>query len=77
MTAEARVKRGQAGAPWVLEKEGMDPELLLKFEVEPTVWDPLDFAKYLSEKQLTIEVWDNESHMQLGFTRIPLHEALR
>lgn len=77
VTDTVRFSKGQEGSPWVLVRDGPDPDLVLKFEVEPSPQDKLEFAKYLAKKQVSITVWDADSLMNVGLARVPLAEAMR
>ena len=77
VTESVFIRNGEPGMPWLIEKQGPNPEMVVKFEVEACEWDSVDFAKYLLRKSLTVEVWDAQSHMILGFVRLPLIELLR
>lgn len=77
ITESVFIRPGDPGMPWLIEKSGPSPEMLVKYEVEACVWDHIDFAKYLLKKSLTIEVWDSQSHMIIGFVRIQLIDLLR
>ena len=77
MSEVGKIRQGEKGAPWVIDCASSDQEIVIKFEVEPCSWDELDFAKYLLQKNLTVEIWDAESHMHIGNARVHLVEALR
>ena len=77
VTEVVRFSKGQEGSPWVLVRDGPDPDLVLKFEVEPSPQDRLEFAKYLAKKQVSITVWDADSLMNVGLARVPLMELMR
>jgi nephrocystin-4 len=74
----ALLRQGENSAPWILTREvGTDPELVLKYDVEPPAWDELDFAKYLIRKKLTVEIWDSDSLIHFGSIRVPLVDLVR
>jgi hypothetical protein len=73
----AFIKIADVGVPWMIEKLAGSPEMVIRYEIETCIWDVVDFAKYLMKKFLTIEVWDTQSHMILGYIKIPLIELMR
>jgi hypothetical protein len=77
VTETVHIKTGDQGKPWLIEKSGSSSELVVKYEIEPCEWDLTDFAKYLMKKSLTIEIWDSETHMIVGFVRVHLVELMR
>lgn len=77
VTETVRFSKGQEGSPWVLVRDGPDTDLVLKFEVEPSPQDKLEFVKYMAKKQVSIAVWDADSLMNVGLARVPLAEAMR
>lgn len=77
ISEQSFIKIGDPGVPWVIEKLTGSPEMVIKFEIEVCLWDIVDFAKYLLKKYLLIEIWDTQSHMILGYCKIPLIELLR
>ena len=73
----AFIKISDPGVPWLIEKLSGSPEMVIRYEIEVCLWDVVDFARYLMKKSLTVEVWDTQSHMILGYIKIPLIELMR
>uniref|UniRef100_K3W8N0 EF-hand domain-containing protein n=1 Tax=Globisporangium ultimum (strain ATCC 200006 / CBS 805.95 / DAOM BR144) TaxID=431595 RepID=K3W8N0_GLOUD len=63
------------------ESPASKPSLAIQFDVDTTAsmdpLEPLNFAEYMLDKSLYVDVWDADSLFQLGTFTIPLHELLR
>lgn len=78
-TEKAKVAAGQPGMPALLQREGPEQELVVKYDIEPLHKQDthIELAKYLAAKQLTIDVWDADSLLHFGCIRVPLARMMR
>jgi Ca2+-binding EF-hand superfamily protein len=74
---------GSTGQTFLLMRESPahKPSLAIQYDVDTTLsqnpLEHLEFASYLLNKQLYVDVWDANSLFLLGTCAIPLHELLR
>ena len=77
----------KAGTQYLLQKPQGEPGLSRVFDVDPSlhVRDPkeepaddhMQFAKYLKERVLTIDLWNGDSLMHFATCKVPLSAFLR
>jgi hypothetical protein len=51
------------------------------FDIDPSISripdEQIEFAKYLKQRALTIDIWDANSLLHFGTTKVPLKEMMR
>ena len=75
------------GIPYYLVRESFlkagtgAKEEILRYEIDPSLKSQInqhiEFAKYLFNKSLTIDIWDADSLMLFGSVKVPLRELMK